>query len=780
MNQSLLSGNYDFNQDVLDLGEVLKLFTRQFKFQENINTLKSAPKYKNLSFIEKCYDRQRKFIEEQELIEKVKHCLQGIDSQFEFSKILKRLSKFETLTSEELFHCQAALNSWESLQKLRLSGFQALSNQETKKTFKNFDKTCNLIFDEKNPTIIYHKHPTLSPIDKKIKELRKELRSGLAKISRAWVSDDLLQSDSYDILDDHFVLPVRSDRYTSNLGRILYRSNSGNTLFIEPPQLKSLTNQLHEMTASLDREVFKILKAASEELSQNYKVLKIIFSNTLEIDLAMGRASTAISFNLSKPQFSEKTFELDISDIFHPLLEDPISNNVKISTKTHGLLISGPNTGGKTVLLKSIGLCIVLPHLGFYTPCKSALISLSDSVHFISHDNQSLIDGLSSFSSEAINYIETYKNIKEGSILFIDEIFNSTSSHEASNLALSLIKSFIEKGSYVFISSHHEELKSNVFSDGLLLSGHMGFEEGSSLPTFTFHQGSPGKSFAIEVFKRLEEKFLGKQEIFRNFFSSKNPSLNSKFDQLERLQIENNKLNSELKTAQKEVEQERVKIKGLLELEKQKLNEAYKREWKALKSETLSVLDKIKSKKVTNASKVISDLNKASSNARFKDDQTPKEEVFIPIDVNNIIPDNMVFLIDFNKEGRVLKVSESKRKAFVECGKIKSWVNFDKISASKNNSKKQKTIIISVQKRNEGRGLMLDGRGMRREEFLSAAELNILDVINGDLPFVDIIHGHGDGILKRSLYELLNSFKDSVQFDFIEGNLGTTRVELIH
>ncbi len=711
----------------------------------------------------------------------IKDQLTLIHADLSFEKVLKKLSRYQVLDSKEIYQVYKCINQYGKLAKVfSLKGHTNIPKQEIDSTFKYIRKNVPQLFDEKTEDIVYYKHPVLYPIDQKIKECAKQIRERLIKITSDWSAKELLQTQSHDIVDNRYLLPVRSDRYNSNLGKIVYRSNSGNTLFVEPNSLREMANTKIELEAQLEREVHKLLKAISDALADQATFLKNIFNFFIDLDFASGRLKAAHTLSLSKPEIDKYVKKIHMKNLFHPLIANPVKNDFNLNRKSSGLLISGPNTGGKTVLLKSLTLSLLLPHLGFYIPAHAAIIPYCESIHFLSHDNQDLAEGLSSFSSEAIVYLNLFKNIKKGDAIFIDEIFNSTSSLEASELALAIVKELKDRGVFVFISSHHENLKQWVFNEDLLESAHMGFKDIDSTPTYILHQGSPGKSYAKEVFKNLERQILGSKLISQRIVapSSDHDLVENKIAQLERIENEKRLGQENVLEELEKVEKEKESIKGLLEMERKRLQEEFDFKWKKLKKKTLDEAEKIKkgsNRSVTKLAGKLSELNPEAANQSIG---TVLDKG--PIDTPEL--GMTVYIKALGKEGQIIAIAKGNKKVQLNCKGLKIWQPLSQVRLSNSSHKpKPQMVSVSVSKSEDySRTMNLDARGMRRDEFLQQAELYILDVINGDLPFVDIIHGHGDGVLKSSLYKLLQRFKDDVHFDFVEGNQGTTRVELIH
>ncbi|MAF78280.1 MAG: hypothetical protein CME60_08960 [Halobacteriovoraceae bacterium] len=781
MDTSVNSGNYFSSKDHLDLSILLDILSRYFHFTQSQHLIKESPKRLSHEEIALLYFHQDQVQSVESWDTEIKDHLNLIHPDLSFSKVRSKLSRFQVLDTKEIYQIFKCINQYGKLAKaFSLKGHTHFSKQEIDSTFKFVRKNIPQLFDDKTEDIIYYKHPILSPIHFKIKECSKQIREKLIKITSDWSKRELLQTQSHDIVDDRYLLPVRSDRYTSQLGKIVYRSNTGNTLFVEPNALREVANIKIELEAQLEREAHKLIKAISDMYADQFKVLDKMFSFFEDLDLASGRLAASTALGFCKPDIDKYAKKFYIKELFHPLISNPVKNDFNLLKKDSGLLISGPNTGGKTVLLKSLSLCLLLPHLGFHIPAQSAIIPYCESLHFLSHDNQDLQEGLSSFSSEAIVYLNLFKNIKKGDSVFIDEIFNSTSSLEASELALAIIKELKERGVFVFISSHHENLKQWVFQESLLESAHMGFKDSNSTPTYILHQGSPGKSYAKEVFKNLERHVLGSKLISQHIVTSRSSfdDIETKIAELEEIENEKRLGQETIKETQDRLLKEKESIKGLLEIEKQKLQEAFDKKWQQLKKKTLDEAEKSKkgsSRSINKLATKLSELNPQKENQKLGiiKDQGPVENPEVGM---------TVFIKALSKEGQIIAVSGNGKKVQLNCKGLKVWQPVSQIrKVNQSSYKRSQQVRVSVSKSEDtNRSMSLDARGMRRDEFLQQAELHILDVINGDLPFVDIIHGHGDGILKSSLYKLLQRFRDDVHFDFVEGNQGTTRVELIH
>ncbi|MCR9204048.1 MAG: hypothetical protein NXH75_05700, partial [Halobacteriovoraceae bacterium] len=711
MSHNLFDKKYFQKEDNIDLKEILTKFYRNFKFTENKYPIEEGIQPLSLENINLLYDQQDQVRGHDQWQEVCQKTLSNISPDFRFTHVLKKITKDQTLEVEELIQCYHVLNSYKSLKnQLPIAGTTGIPVIDLNRALKEWHKECETLFDFKTNSLITYKHKDLKPIDKRIQETSKELRVRLSKISNEWQKNELLQQNEFDVFNDKFVLPVRSDRFTGNLGRIIHRSKTGSTLFVEPHTLREISNKLEELKAELEREIFKILNRLTSHLGLKYHEMQNVFHYMLTLDSAFGRLKTEIQFSLTRPLMNTKG-HLEITNIFNPLIEGPVKNSLKIKKSSNGLLISGPNTGGKTVLLKSICLCIILPHLGFKVPADDANLPYFKDVYFMSHDNQSLMDGLSSFSSEAMDYLKTVNGLEnDNSVIFIDEIFNTTSSVEASQLAVALIKELSNRKAKTFISSHHESLKEIIFEGGLLESGHMGFKKESNTPTYVFHHGSPGKSFAKEVFLKLEKDVLEFPDITRwldNKYRT-TAELDSRIQSLDEIKEDSLKVKAEYEELLSEIQREKENVKNILSIEKANLQSEFDKKWNQLKKETLDLTEKVKKGELKNIVKVTSELSKMK-----KEKERGVEAIKIATDaIIDPQAGDRVFIAPFNKDGKILKLN--KTKAYVESGSLKSWVKITDLYKPGTQNKGQQQVTINIQKNQEGRGLQLDARGMRR------------------------------------------------------------------
>ncbi len=595
------------------------------------------------------------------------------------------------------------------------------------------------------------------------------------KASELLRSQTLKYSDSgeFDIVNDRYVLPVDSDHYNSQYGPIIHRSRTGMTLYVEPFELKSFSQKRSELLAKKEWIIFKKCKELSLLVSPFLEPLINWSLFIFELDKQQTLIQWARNYDLSRPIVTHDKL-IDIKGFSHPLINDCVPNDVLLDSSQNGIILSGPNTGGKTVLLKSIALTISLFRLGSWVPAKSCRLFCYDRLFFFSHDLQDINEGLSSFSSEVANYSSLINEVNENSIVFIDEIFNSTSSEEASALAIALLEYLSDHSKpHIFLSTHHHGIKTTGSTMSNFLSCHMSVSaEGD--PLYKIIWGSPGSSRGIQTFKRLT---------FNNNWSSDISSrasslLGSNIFDYENALTQINDQKSLYEQLTQEAQSKLLKLqndKAAFELQKE------------------TALDKIRSKQRDEFNQIVSSLkadveNYKSSKKSLKSlDESihQKKHLFVDKKPTDKTPDNLLALdgnligkrvwsTTLRKFGKVLKTSGNR--VFIDFNGLKSWSNKQELLLDGQYQKIPLTVSVSVEK-SERLSTQLDARGIRLEEFQKLSLDALTSLLNGDIPYLDIVHGHGEGILKKWIRSHLKNDSD---FDWSpqDGNDGVTRVTI--
>ncbi|WP_127715278.1 Smr/MutS family protein [Halobacteriovorax sp. HLS] len=783
---NLLKKNSKF-LEYLDWNEILEILLSYSYFDYTKEKLKNLLEYRNNDEINAELNLIDQYIDQRDNYDiHLKDVFECLPSTNQIETYLKAIQKGVILNLAELNSVCKLLETYSTTQKY----FQDFNithehcDQGTKSKIRNnfVNPFRKLVY--KNGEEHLENHPIISKLYKEVKELEFTLRQQVMNISREEKYTKALQLNEYDIINDRYVLAVRSDTYNSELGVIIAKSNTGMTLFVEPYPLREKSNLRIRLLAQVDAIINEICQGFCSTLLTFDRTPLNILHFYFKLDLLKTKSGFSESLNLCRPTLNIES-KIDIKGFFHPLIENPILNDISIGPSKKGLIISGPNTGGKTVTLKSVSICLLMSYMGLYVPAQSCDLYLPEGLYYFSHDQQDLSSGLSSFASEAKNYLELLKDIEPTSIIIVDEIFNSTSSEEASALAISFLEEIHKKSdAKVIISTHHQFFKTYIHSSKDYISSHVGFDVENSKPTYKLLFGSPGSSMAFQIFEILASKFNlinSISERAEKILDRKQVSyeqllqeLSGKKSELDRLLLENRQLNNELKNKNKSME-------GLVHLEKERLVNEYKKKLNKVISKAEHLLHETRkgniknekhfSKKVSTLSDELPDPRKTKFAQALAVDY--KED---PISISSVSIGDQLLAKPFNKVVTVQSINERKKEIQVLNGKMSIWM------ASKNlypthHKRVAKEVQINITRTVHGK-LEIDGRGLRLEEFQRLVEDTLHELISGDIPFLNIVHGHGEGVLKKWLRGYLTSFKE-IEFSSEEGNDGATRVTLI-
>lgn len=662
---------------------------------------------------------------------------------------------------------------------------QKIKNEFNKNLLKPFRKICN-----EQCEIFYDRHPLITPIHEEIVLIESKLRKMIQKCLNSDEYKTALQIENYDVIYDRYVLLIRSDNYQSKMGSILYHSESGKTLYVEPYEIAQLANKRVELISKRDEILNKICREFSDFLFKYKELVNSIIDELLEFDIQLAKAQFSLDYNLTRPELRED-YAIEIQEGFHPFIEDCIPNDIYVDYKKLGLVISGPNTGGKTVLLKIITISHLFPNLGLFVPAKFSKIKLLKNIYYMGNDQQNLSEGLSSFSAEARNYcslIEELSSNPEDSLIVIDEIFNSTSSEDASSLALALFEE-IEKlsNSKIFVSTHHQMLKTFTHQKGSFISSHVGFDLSENQPTYKLIHDLPGASMAIQIFQNLAkdlsssksiaeraEKYLDNKlvtyEKLLNEISQKNIHL-------DKLILENSDLNKQLKN-QKDANE------GILKLKMQDTFQNYQSKFDKLLDKLKTTIDENKKNPgLRQNTKGLLD----SFKSEFISFDTRPETQSGPNDLKKIELDEIkegmkLYSKSLNKVIKVQKIDSRKKKVISLNGVMKIELGIDDLFKSKqafiNYQEQEKEVPKYGFENFQEVSLEVDCRGFRLNEFENLVEKQLSFVLSGHIPYTTIIHGHGDGILKSWLKKRIKSDKNFIMHDSNEGNDGASTIKL--
>ncbi len=777
--------------ELLDWFELTSDIASLAHFDSTKSRLAAPPIFKEAEIIQRDLDRLEIFLNDyDELSVLFNTKLRMLPASVEFFLLIPDLFKGKFFETKELnffgLLIEAYLESFAPFEHLHFEKDYQLKPDFVQKLKRNFLNPLRDFVDYSG-NASYERHPILRKLYAEVIALESDLRLSIQKASKTELFANKLQMDSYDIINDRYVLAVRSDSYNSDLGPIISRSQSGMTLFVEPYEVREKSNKRIHLLADIEATILKLTIELSKIIHGNADEIKSIAEWVTELDWLHTKATYSQKLGLAKPELTNY-FYFELTSLFHPLIKNPVKNNLLLDKSHKGLIISGPNTGGKTVALKSLSLCVLFIHLGLFVPAGNAKIYPTKDLFYFSHDHQNLAEGLSSFASESKYYLELLQNLGEKNLIIIDEIFNSTSSEEASALAIAFLEEVhLRSISKIIISTHHQVLKTFMHSRGDYVSAHVGFDFDLNRPTYKLILGEPGSSLAFKIFDNLSEKFGLKTQISekaKTLLDQKQVTYESLLQELSQKKIDLDKLLTSNRNLQIELKNQKASMEGILFLEREKVLVDYTKKIRSLFDQAENILIEVKKGEISNRrnlnneiSAVQSSLNKELPQRLIQTNVDEKYSHFRPISFDDLTMNMTVFSVNIKKNVKVAQLNTRKKEVQIQHGALSVWTTTQTLRWP--SGTKSQTPRVNIHIEREVRGdIEIDCRGMRLEEFQKTCEQVIEEVFSGEIPFVTIIHGHGDGILKGWLRNFLKKEYRELHFENIEGNDGCTKISL--
>ncbi|MGE3609374.1 MAG: Smr/MutS family protein [Bacteriovoracaceae bacterium] len=704
---------------------------------------------------------------------------------YSLEKYLQHITKKGVLSFSELnkvvLMLEGAIFIKHDFPNLKIPEFHEISSKDFSSIQRKFLREFRYLVDDTGE-VHFERNPELADLTKRLRELEERIR----RTVQDWINDPqnqrALQFSSYDVHYDRFVVPIRSDSYRSEIGLIVSRSESGQTLFVEPFEVREACNKRLELIAKIDEIINQLAMKFSYTLNEYSDLLVDIYKNILKIDFYLSKINFASRYHLECPVLRENP-GFKFSQLFHPLIKNPIKNQADCHSSSHGIVISGPNTGGKTVFLKSITLAYLLFYHGHFVPAVEAEMFPYEGLFYFGNDLQDLKTGLSSFSGEVRNYIELMENILPSNLILIDEIFNSTSSDEASALSLAYFDELHRRSTcHIVVSTHHQMFKTLIHQDRTYQSCHVGFDTKNMRPTYKIQWGTPGSSMAIEIFRILSRSHPNVQSVpdkALSYLSSKNVSYETLLQKVSQKQIELDQLLTSNRQLEIELKNQKGAMEGILNLKMQEEVIKAKIEIDKILNEARQLVDEARRHEITKIRKVYEKSHQLKVKVgKLQGEKEEEEHTYQEtlLDLNELKIGDTVFSNILKKEFIVHSIDHRKREVTMAKGTFKLTVPANTLT-HKFGKKLSPKVNVTFQK-NTNAKFEFDVRGMRLSEFQSLIDSALGDLLAGDIPFINVIHGHGDGILKNWLRDYLKRSKD-FKWEIPEnGNDGETKITI--
>jgi DNA mismatch repair protein MutS2 len=632
-----------------------------------------------------------------------------------------------------------------------------------------------------------------------LKSIRHELRQVKSKLNdkfEKYLHDDTasyLSDNIFTIREGRYVLPVREGDKGHVQGIIHDRSSSGATFFIEPSETVELNNRHRELETGERREINRILRKLSEMLYMNLESVKADVSILSELDFIAGCSRLSRKLNATRPLFSDSR-TLNIKNGRHPVLALHYGDNpdrevvpltIEMAEDGNIYIITGPNTGGKTVALKTVGLLSLMAASGLFVPAgENSVFILFNDIFADIGDEQSIDSSLSTYSSHLGHIKTALEGANENSLVLLDELGAGTDPDEGSAIGQAIVEDLSQKSCFSVVTTHHGKLKALAGKIEGVVNGSMEFDTEKLRPTYRFLTGIPGSSFAVEIAEKLgmpqdithrAATLIDKKEQDLTALISE---MNQKLGQLRR--EEEAASSSKLKYESLVMTYEE-KLKALEKTEKVRKREQLKRKEELIRETTreLDLLLKEAKKKSADRAEVRRIRKKVSGELDKTREQIQKLSPPPDGEPARGLPGETVFITGINAEGEVLEPADSLGRVKVQVGNVTMLTDLKKLV------KKQKPAPVGVTSvktdYSPEAAMELDIRGMTFEESEPILEKYLEDSLNSGLKEISIIHGKGTGALRKKVQDFLarNSAVESFRLgNWNEGASGVTVVKL--
>lgn len=633
---------------------------------------------------------------------------------------------------------------------------------------------------------------TLRDIRRKIADKKNSLKEKLSSYFRKSEYSKFMQDNLVTIRNDRFVIPVKSEYRSSVPGLVHDISSSGATVFIEPFAVVDTNNEIKSLTIAERVEIERILSELSAKVANESANLIKMQTAVTELDVIFAKMKYSADINGAVPHFNDRK-TVDLVEARHPLIDRsavvPVS--ISVGKEMRILMITGPNTGGKTVCLKTVGLLCLMAYTGLFVPCKSADLAIFDNIYCDIGDDQSIAESLSTFSSHIVNLVKITDGITQNSLLLLDELGGGTDPQEGAALALGIIKYIETRNAIAVITTHYGELKEYALVSPNIQNASMQFDATTFKPTYQLMLGIPGTSNAMNI-----AKLLGLNDVILQFAAESMNEEKVKLENLiksaEALKMTSIKEKEEAETLKAELEamkNDLAEKQRVLAEKIEKINFSAKLEIKrlvALETEKADeLLEELKQKVKQGDERALFEaktIRKKLDEMKYATEESV-QTAYEELDPSTLAAGDSVYIKDLGSIGTVVSLDRN-NEVTVSLGSIKTKIKADRLAKPIAPSKKQ-------QPKHESRPLQTVPNNLVTEvnvigyivsEAIEIVEPHLISLANSDAgKLLRIVHGKGTGALGKGLQEYLRTspYVKSYRYGgYGEGERGVTIVEV--
>ena len=715
---------------------------------------------------------------------------------------VRRAAIGSMLNTRELLNIAALLRVVKDMENYYYNDTQMDTLVYLKEDFRNLEP-CETFEREISKKILSegeiadNASPELARIRREINFKNTRISDKLNGIISASHNEKYLQDKIITIRNNRYVVPVKQEYRGQIPGIVLDRSASGATLFIEPLSVVELNNDLKVLAAEEEKEITRILKDLSEKAAAYKEEIITDYDILVHLDFQFGKGKYGLHIGGVAPAVSEEG-QIRLLKARHPLIDakHAVASDIVMEDGISTMIVTGPNTGGKTVTLKTIGLLNLMAQSGLFIPVREGSgTRIFPDIYADIGDEQSIEQSLSTFSSHMKNIVDIMAKADNRSLVLFDELGAGTDPTEGAALAISVLDALHGRGAVSVSTTHYSELKEYALVTEGVVNASVEFDVETLRPTFRLLIGIPGKSNAFEIARRLglpgeiidASKRIIDSESIR--FEETLEKIEEKRRQTEAEHDEIRRLRREMAALKEEARSERERIhkesEAMLEQAQQEAADIVQ----STRKETEAIYKEIRYIQETTAKAVKDNKQLESLRRRIKDQEksifdmykVPRPEVEEELTIDDVKPGMKVYIKSLRKEGEILKVIPRDNQVQVQADIMKLKVGIEDIAKSKAIAKpKQKQVTYRAVDRHVME-TKLDLRGKNGEESLYLVDKMIGDAMLSGTHQLMIVHGKGTGKLRQVIHAYLKDNPLVVSFRLgapNEGGSGVTVVEL--
>lgn len=633
----------------------------------------------------------------------------------------------------------------------------------------------------------------LKQIRRAMRTKRDSIRHRLNSILTKKSNEKVFQEHLITLRNDRFVIPVKAEYRGKFSGIIHDQSSSGATIFVEPMEIVEINNEIRSLEGEERKEIDRILRSFSLKVQGISELMRVNQTQFVQLDRIFAVATYGLDMRGTRPIVREDQ-KIRLKQARHPLLpkDAVVPVHVEFGDPQSMILITGPNTGGKTVTLKTIGLMVMMALCGIPIPVEEeSEIPFLEEIYVDLGDEQSIEQSLSTFSSHMVNIVQIMEQLREKSMVLLDELGAGTDPMEGAALARSILSVLLERGVLCACTTHYSELKEYALATDGIINASMEFDVETLSPTYRLIMGIPGKSNAFEIARKLglQDQVIDRAKGYMDHSNVEFEQILSDLEKERKIAERESERQRELRIAleskEKDLNRERDRLNAIRDKEKKKARQEAKRILMQAKQTSENLLDEAKAQRARwqdsdhfaeqeigrKFDRQLEELSEGREGIVLSKAQNPAKELKVG---------DQVRITSLGQTGDVLEINEKERYVLVQVGAMKMKLkkkNLERVAA-----KEEPVRSAGTQKRMAAKRVKssLDLRGMTLEEALEALDKYIDDALLSNLSVVTIIHGLGTGVLMRGVREWLGGHpqvKKHRRGEMGEGGNGVTVAE---